>query len=47
MKKRERERATLDLMEEAAQLLRATPLQVFGWYLLGTLPFLLGLLGLI
>ena len=44
MKKRERERATLDLMEEAAQLLRSTPLAVFGWYLFGTLPFLLGLL---
>ena len=44
MKKRERERATLDLMEEAAQLLRSTSLPVFGWYLLGTLPFLLGLL---
>jgi len=39
-----RERPTLDLMEEAVHLLRSTPLHVFGWYLLGVLPFLLGLL---
>lgn len=44
MKRREQERPTLDLMEEAVELLRSTPLDVFGWYLLGTLPFLFGLL---
>lgn len=38
------ERPTLDLMEEAVHLLRSTPLHVFGWYLVGTLPFLLALL---
>lgn len=38
------ERPTLDLMEEAVHLLRSAPLHVFGWYLIGTLPFLLGLL---
>lgn len=44
MKRREQERPTLDLMEEAVELLRSTPLEVFAWYLLGTLPFLFGLL---
>ncbi len=44
MKRRGQERPTLDLMEEAVELLRSTPLHVFGWYLLGTLPFLIGLL---
>jgi len=44
MKRRGQERPTLDLMEEAVELLRSTPLHVFGWYLLGTLPFLCGLL---
>jgi hypothetical protein len=38
------ERPTLDLIEEAVHLLRSTPAHVFGWYLLGTLPFFLGLL---
>ena len=38
------ERPTLDLMEEAVHLLRCAPLPFFGWYLLGVLPFLLGLL---
>jgi hypothetical protein len=44
MKRRGQERSTLDLMEEAVELLRSTPLNIFGWYLLGTLPFLIGLL---
>lgn len=44
MKRRGQERPTLDLMEEAVELLRSTPLEVFAWYLLGTLPFLFGLL---
>lgn len=38
------ERPALDLMEEAVHLLRSTSLHEFGWYLLGTLPFLFGLL---
>lgn len=38
------ERPALDLMEEAVHLLRSAPAPVFGWYLLGALPFLLGLL---
>jgi hypothetical protein len=38
------ERPMLDLAEEAVHLLRSAPAHLFGWYLLGTLPFILGLL---
>ena len=45
MKKRAaQDRPALDLMEEAVHLLRSVPLECFASYLLGTLPFLLGLL---
>ena len=43
-KHRAEERPTLDLMEEAVHLLRSAPFHLFGWYLLGTLPFLLAVL---
>jgi hypothetical protein len=41
---RDRGLTALDLLEEAVHLLRAAPLPVLGWYLIGATPFVLVLL---